>query len=75
MTMGPMMSTLVENFVAALVFAGLGVLLFVLAFVVFDRITPGSVWKELLEDQNVALGNLMAGIAIALAIIIAAAIH
>ena len=38
-------------------------------------ITPGSLWKELLEDQNTALGNLMAGIAIALAIIIAAAIH
>ena len=30
---------------------------------------------EMLEDQNVALGNLMAGIAIGLAIIIAAAIH
>lgn len=69
------LSSLTANFVAAVVFALLGVVLFLLAFMVFDRFTPGSVWKELLEDQNVALGNLMGGIAIALAIIIAAAIH
>ena len=67
--------TLLSNFVAAIVFALLGVALFVLAFMFFDKMTPGSIWKELLEDQNVAIGNLMGGIAIALAIIIAAAIH
>lgn len=69
------LNTLMANFLAALVFASLGVVMFLIAFMIFDRLTPGSVWKELLEDQNVALGNLMAGIAIALAIIIAAAIH
>jgi putative membrane protein len=63
------------SFVSALVFALLGIVLFVVGFVVFDKLTPGSIWKELLEDQNTALGNLMAGVAIALAIIIAAAIH
>ena len=70
-----MVGTLGSNFIAAIVFALLGVVLFVIAFMVFDKLTPGSIWKELLEDQNVALGNLMAGIAIALAIIIGAAIH
>ena len=68
-------SNLGANFVAALVFALLGIVLFVLAFMIIDKLTPGSLWKELLEDQNTALGNLMAGVAIALAIIIAAAIH
>lgn len=63
------------NFVAAVVFAALGIVLFVVGFIVFDKLTPGSLWKELLEDQNTALGNLMAGVAIAIAIIIAAAIH
>lgn len=67
--------SLMSNFIAAVVFALLGVVLFGIAFMIFDKMTPGSIWKELLEDQNVALGNLMAGIAIALAIIIAAAIH
>ena len=62
------------NFLAAVVFAGLGVLLFVLAFLVFDKMTPGTLWKEILEEHNTALAILMGCIAIALAIIIAAAI-
>lgn len=64
-----------SNFLSAVVFALLGVVLFVVGFLIFDKITPGSLWKELLEDQNTALGVLMAGVAIAIAIIIAAAIH
>ena len=64
-----------SNFIAAVVFALLGVILFVVGFIIFDKITPGILWKELLEDQNTALGVLMAGVAIAIAIIIAAAIH
>ena len=66
---------LLSNIVAAVVFAIIGIVLFILAFMVFDKLTPGSLWKELLEDENTALGILMAGIAIALAIILAAAIH
>jgi uncharacterized membrane protein YjfL (UPF0719 family) len=69
------LTSLTANFAAAVIFSLLGVVLFLLAFMLFDRMTPGSIWKELLEDQNVALGNLMGGIAIALAIIIGAAIH
>jgi uncharacterized membrane protein YjfL (UPF0719 family) len=68
------MQVLTQNFVAALVFALLGVVLFVVAFWLVDRFTPGSLWKELLEDQNQAVGTLMGCVAIALAIIIAAAI-
>ena len=69
------LSQLVSNVVGAVVFALIGILLFVLGFVLFDRITPGSLWKELLDDQNTALGILMGCVAIALAIIIAAAVH
>ena len=69
------LSNLGANFVAALVYALLGIVLFVIGFMIFEKLSPGSLWKELLEDQNTALGNLMAGVAIALAIIIAAAIH
>jgi putative membrane protein len=66
---------MLSNVVAAVVFALIGIVLFILAFMLFDKLTPGSLWKELLDDQNTALGVLMAGIAIALAIILAAAIH
>ena len=62
------------NILAAVIFALLGVVLFIFAFMIFDRLTPGSLWKELLEDQNTALGILMGCVAIAIAIIIAAAV-
>ena len=69
------LSQLVSNVVAAIIFALLGIVLFILGFIVFDKMTPGSLWKELLEDQNTALGVLMGCVAIAIAIIIAAAVH
>jgi len=65
---------LLSNVVAAVVFAAIGIGLFLLGFWLFEKITPGTFWKEILEDQNTALAVLMAGIAIALAIIIAAAV-
>ena len=69
------LSNLVSNVAAAVICALIGILLFVLGFMIFDRITPGSLWKELLEDQNTAIGVLMGCVAIAIAIIIAAAVH
>jgi putative membrane protein len=63
------------NVLAGVVFTVLGIVLFIGAFMLFDRLTPGSLWKELIEDQNTALGVLMGCVAIALAIVIAAAIH
>jgi uncharacterized membrane protein YjfL (UPF0719 family) len=66
---------LTANVVAGVVFTLLGIVLFIAAFMLFDKLTPGSLWKELIEDQNTALGVLMGCVAIALAIVIAAAIH
>ena len=50
---------LLSNVVAAVLFAGIGILLFIIAFMVFDKLTPGSLWKELLEDHNTAIGVLL----------------
>lgn len=68
-------TSMLHNALAAILFAVIGVVLFILAFILFDRLTPGSLWKEIIEDQNTALGVLMGAVAIALAIIIAAAVH
>jgi uncharacterized membrane protein YjfL (UPF0719 family) len=68
-------ASMLQNALAAVLFAIIGVVLFILAFIVFDRLTPGSLWKEIIEDHNTALGVLMGAVAIALAIIIAAAVH
>ena len=68
------LSNLVANVVAAVIFSAIGILLFVVGFLVFKKIMPGDLWHELLQDQNTALAVLMAGVAIAMAIIIAAAV-
>lgn len=65
---------LVENLIAAAIFTAIGIVLFVVGFVIFDKLTPGSLWKEILDEHNTALAVLMAGVAIAFAIIIAAAV-
>ncbi len=70
-----MASDLATNLIAAILFALLGIVIFVAAFVVVDKLTPGELWKDLLQERNSALAIVMAGIAIGLSIIIAAAIH
>jgi len=59
----------------ALVFALLGIVMFVLAFAILDRITPYSLWKEIVEEQNVALAILVGAMSVGMCIIIAAAVH
>lgn len=69
-----MTEELVPNLILSLIYSGLGLLIFILAFAVLDRMTPGSLWKEIIEDQNTALGVMMAGVSIAISIVIAASI-
>ena len=66
---------LVQGLVSAVVFGGVGVVLFAIAFKLIAKLVPFSVEKEIAEDQNVALGIVMGSILIGLAIIVAAAIH
>ena len=70
-----MASDLATNLIAAVLFALLGIVIFVAAFVVVDKLTPGDLWHDLLRERNTALAIVMAGISIGLSIIIAAAIH
>jgi putative membrane protein len=70
-----MASELATNLIAAILFALLGIVIFVAAFVVVDKLTPGDLWRDLLQERNTALAIVMAGIAIGISIIIAAAIH
>jgi uncharacterized membrane protein YjfL (UPF0719 family) len=65
---------LLANLTAALVFALLGILVFVGAFALLDRLTPYSLWREIVERQNTALATLIGFISLGIGIIIAAAI-
>jgi uncharacterized membrane protein YjfL (UPF0719 family) len=68
------MDDLLSHLAAAAIYALLGILIFVAAFVIIDRMTPGTLWKEIIEEHNTALAVLVGAISIGLSIIIAAAI-
>ena len=68
------MDDLLPNLLAAAVYALLGIVIFILALVLIDRMTPGTMWKEIIEEHNTALATLIGALAIGLSIIIAAAI-
>ena len=70
-----MVNTLATNVTAALVFALLGIVVFLAAFVIVDRLTPYALWKEIIDEHNIALAILIGAIALGISIIIAAAIH
>lgn len=65
---------LFEHVVAAIVFGLIGILMFVGTLWVLRRVSPFSIEKELAEDQNIALGIVMAAMLIGLAIILASAL-
>ena len=63
------------NLLNAVIYAALGILIFVVAFVIIDKMTPYHLWKEIVEDKNVALAVLVGAMSIGMCIIIAAAVH
>jgi len=70
-----MTEQLLSNIVSSAAFAFLGVVLFAVAFVILDLLTPGKLWDELSTKQNNAVAIVIGSVAIALGIIVAAAIH
>ena len=66
---------IVQNIRAAIVFALIGIVVFVGAFVIIDKMTPYDLWKEIVEEKNLALAVLVGAMSIGICIIIAAAVH
>lgn len=64
---------LVHESVEAIVFAVIGILLLAVSFVVLDKLTPGSLWKELIDEHNTAIAVLLGAFALGISIIISAA--
>ena len=64
-----------ESLLNALIYAVLGVVLLVASFVIWDKMTPYDLWKQIVEEKNVALAILAGAMALGIAIIVAAAVH
>jgi putative membrane protein len=60
--------------ISTAVFAGIGLAVFGIAFLLMTVLAPFSVKKEIEDDQNTALAVIMAGVLIGISLIIAAAI-
>lgn len=68
------MEILEKHFLATLAFAGIGLVIFALAFWVMNAVAPFSIRKEIEEDHNMALAVLMASVIIGISLIIMGAL-
>jgi putative membrane protein len=59
----------------ALVYAILGIVILIGSFMAWDKLTPYDLWKEIVEEQNVALAVLAGFMALAIGVIVAASVH
>ncbi|KQP43720.1 DUF350 domain-containing protein [Pseudorhodoferax sp. Leaf274] len=62
-------------FFGSILYALIGVVVFWLAFIVIDKITPYDLWAELVEKQNVALAIVVGAMCLGISIIVAAAVQ
>ena len=59
----------------AMLFVALGILVFACALVLVARSLPGDLWNEALQKNNTGAAIILAGVALALGWIVAAAVH
>ena len=60
---------------ASVVYSLIGIAILAFSFFIFEKVTPENLWKEIIEKQNVALAIVSGAFILAIAIIIAAAVH
>jgi putative membrane protein len=64
-----------KSLLNSFVFTLLGMVMLGGGFYVVDRLIPGHLWREIIEEHNVALSIVIGSMCLGLSIIIAAAIH
>jgi putative membrane protein len=69
------MEELLPVLVTTVIFVGIGLIVFAIAFFIVVKVAPFSVKKEIEEDQNTSLAIIIGAIIIGVAIIIASAIN
>lgn len=64
-----------QGMLMAAAYTGVGLVAFALAFWIIVKVCPFSIRKEIEDDQNIALGIVIAAVFIGIAMIISAAVH
>ena len=59
----------------SVLYALIGVLIFWIAFILVDKLTPYHLWDEIVEKKNLALAIVIGSMCIAIGLIVAAAVH
>lgn len=62
-------------FFGSILYALIGVVVFLVTFIVIDKLTPYDLWEEIVEKQNTALSIVVAAVALGISIIVAAAVN
>ncbi|MFY8110327.1 MAG: DUF350 domain-containing protein [Bacteroidia bacterium] len=65
----------IKYVVSSVLYSFIGIVILLISFWVIEKITPENLWKEIIERKNNALAIMAAAFMIAIAIIIASAIH
>lgn len=64
-----------HNLANSIFYALIGSILLVLGFIVYEKMTPSGMWKEIIEDQNIALAIIVGATVLGISNIVASAIH
>jgi len=64
-----------SGFLNAILYTSLGVSAFVAAFAIVVKLAPFHLWKEIVQERNVAAAILAGAVALGLCWIIAATMH
>jgi uncharacterized membrane protein YjfL (UPF0719 family) len=59
----------------SVLYALIGVLIFWIAFILVDKLTPYHLWDEIVEKKNLALAIVVGSMCIAIGLIVSAAVH
>jgi uncharacterized membrane protein YjfL (UPF0719 family) len=66
---------LLWHVVQVLIYVGIGLGLFAVAYLIIDKLTPFSLYKEINQEKNVALAVVLGSVFLGIALILAAAIR
>ena len=69
------MGVQLTNVLNAVIYAGMGIVIFAGAFLVIDKVTPYNLWKEIVQEHNTALALLLGAMSLGICVIIASAVH